>query len=215
MKQARHQWSGTEGPDLCRVPCTPSESCRREIFPTNSQKMLISVSGHIPQPSLGTTAAWSPLSSSVAQTYAAPSAFLNIKGATFRLTLVTHNSHSSCRSWSLSEGHCQTPPTRSCSHGCVLTNRNILSPADSKSQQFPISAEKAGRTTFVVSFIWLPGQCKNYQQNSFLAPSPVELCMGRVWNIEIPPAGLGPALQSFIQDYFSNSTLALTAYLSP
>ena len=58
--------------------------------------------------------------------------------------------------------------------GCVW---NILSPADSKSQRFPISAQKAGRTTFVVSFIWLPGQCQNYQQNSFLAPSPGELCM--------------------------------------
>ena len=45
-------------------------------------------------------------------------------------------------------------------------------------QRFPISAQQAGRTTFVVSFSWLPGQCKNYQQNSFLAPSPVELCMG-------------------------------------
>ena len=67
--------------------------------------------------------------------------------------------------------------------GCVW---NILSPADSKSQRFPISAQKAGRTTFVVSFIWLPGQCKNYQQNSFLAPSPVELCMGCVWNILSP-----------------------------
>ena len=51
-----------------------------------------------------------------------------------------------------------------------------------QSQRFPISAQKAGRTTFVVSFIWLLGQCKNYQQNSFLAPSPVELCMGCVWN---------------------------------
>ena len=67
--------------------------------------------------------------------------------------------------------------------GCVW---NVLSPADSKSQQFPISAQKAGRTTFVVSFSWLPGQCKNYQQNSFLAPSPVELCMGCVWNILSP-----------------------------
>ena len=67
--------------------------------------------------------------------------------------------------------------------GCVW---NILSPADSKSQRFPISAQKAGRTTFVVSFSWLPGQCKNYQQNSFLAPSPVELCMGCVWNILSP-----------------------------
>ena len=34
--------------------------------------------------------------------------------------------------------------------------------ADSKSQRLPISAQKAGRTTFVVSFIWLPGQCQNY-----------------------------------------------------
>ena len=67
--------------------------------------------------------------------------------------------------------------------GCVW---NILSPADSKSQRLPISAQQAGRTTFVVSFIWLPGQCKNYQQNSFLAPSPVELCMGCVWNILSP-----------------------------
>ena len=122
VKQARHQRSGTEGPDLCRVPCTPSESCRREIFPTNSQTLLISMSGHIPQPSLGTTAAWPPLSSSVAQRYPAPSAFLNIKGAIFLLTLATHKSHSSCHSWSLSEGHRQTPPTRSCSRGCVLTN---------------------------------------------------------------------------------------------
>ena len=67
--------------------------------------------------------------------------------------------------------------------GCVW---NILSPADSKSQRFPISAQKAGRTTFVVSFIWLPGQCQNKQQNSFLAPSPGELCMGCVWNILSP-----------------------------
>ena len=67
--------------------------------------------------------------------------------------------------------------------GCVW---NTLSPADSKSQRFHISAQKTGRTTFVVSFIWLPGQCKNYQQNSFLAPSPGELCMGCVWNILSP-----------------------------
>ena len=67
--------------------------------------------------------------------------------------------------------------------GCVC---NILSPADSKSQRFPISAQKAGRTTFVVSFSWLPGQCKNKQQNSFLAPSPVEFCIGCVWNTFAP-----------------------------
>ena len=64
--------------------------------------------------------------------------------------------------------------------GCLW---NILSPADSKSQRFPISAQKAGRTTFVVSFIWLPGQCQNYQQKSFLTPSPGELCMACVWNV--------------------------------
>ena len=67
--------------------------------------------------------------------------------------------------------------------GCVWNN---FEPAESKSQRFPISAQKAGRTTFVVSFSWLPGQCKNYQQNSFLAPSPGELCMGCVWNILSP-----------------------------
>ena len=67
--------------------------------------------------------------------------------------------------------------------GCVW---NVLSQADSKSQRFPISAQKAGRTTFVVSSIWLPGQCKNYQKNSFLAPSPGELCMGYLCNILSP-----------------------------
>ena len=47
----------------------------------------------------------------------------------------------------------------------------------------PNSAQKESRTTFVVSFSWRPGQCKNYQQNSFLAPSPGELCMGCLWNV--------------------------------
>ena len=55
---------------------------------------------------------------------------------------------------------------------------NTLSPAESKSQRFPISAQKAGTTTFVVPFYRLTGQCEKYQQNSFLAPSKVELCMG-------------------------------------
>ena len=41
--------------------------------------------------------------------------------------------------------------------------------------EIPISVQKAASPTFVASFIWLPGQCKNYQENSFLAPSPVEL----------------------------------------
>ena len=45
--------------------------------------------------------------------------------------------------------------------GCVWS---VLSPADSKSQRFPISAQKAGRTTFVVSFSCLAEQCKNYQR---------------------------------------------------
>ena len=45
--------------------------------------------------------------------------------------------------------------------GCVW---NILSPAESKSQRFPISAQKAGRTTFVMSFSRLAQQCKNYQR---------------------------------------------------
>ena len=52
-----------------------------------------------------------------------------------------------------------------------------------KIEQIPISAQKAGRTTFVVPFSWLPTQCKNYQQNCFLAPSPGELSMSCVWNI--------------------------------
>ena len=55
---------------------------------------------------------------------------------------------------------------------------NILSPAEYKSQRFPISAQKEGRTTFVVYFNRLPGQCMNYQKKSLLAPSPVELCKG-------------------------------------
>ena len=75
-------------------------------------------------------------------------------------------------------------PRGSCAWGVFGT---LMSPAESKSQRFPTSAQKAGRTTFVVSFSWLSGQCKNYQQNSFLAPFPAWSCAWRcVWNILSP-----------------------------
>ena len=56
---------------------------------------------------------------------------------------------------------CWHLPQRSSACGCVWS---VLSPSESKSQRFPISAQKAGRTTFVVSFSCLAEQCKNYQR---------------------------------------------------
>ena len=82
-------------------------------------------------------------------------------------------------------------------HGvCFGTVCHRPSPKVSSS---PSQPRKQVVPTFVVPFIWLPGQCKNYQTNSFLAPSPVELCMGC-------------ALEQFFSSQVQNSAIL---HLSP
>ena len=60
-------------------------------------------------------------------------------------------------------------------HGVCL--EHFVTSRSPKVSDSPSQPRKQVEPLMMLSFIWLPGQCKNYQQNSFLAPSPVELCM--------------------------------------
>ena len=130
LKEARHQ---RRGPALFHAPWRPQGGCSRENFPKKSRTLLISLCG--PSPNKG------PL----LHCHIYPSWWLSETKlhCHFQYKVIhfptdpsyTQVSHSSCHSWSLSQGRDQRLPAGSCAHGLVLTN--IETGQGLPSQQLP------------------------------------------------------------------------------